>query len=82
LSQSKTTGITRLLHNAVSPKNVVVDYQLVDDKGRNLPDLKINIKLRSDSDLMYADLGSIYISTASLKDQAIRRRVGPASFSK
>jgi len=67
LSQSKTTGITRLLHNAVSPKNVVVDYQLVDDKGRDLPDLKINIKLRTDSDLMYADLGSVYISTASLK---------------
>ncbi len=67
LSQSNTTDITRLLHNAVNAKNVVVDYQLVENKERDLPDLKINIKLRGNSNLMYADLGSVYISAASFQ---------------
>jgi D-alanyl-D-alanine carboxypeptidase len=67
LDQSKNISITRLLHNDINPKNVVVDYQLVNVKGHDLPDLKISVKLRTDSDLMYSDLGSVNISAASFK---------------
>ncbi len=65
LSQNKDISVIRLLQKSISPENIVVDYQLVDDSQHAQPDLQINMSVGAASNLMYPDLGSLYICTAS-----------------
>lgn len=65
LNQHQDLKITRLLRKGISPQEIVLDYETVDNDPFKQPDLLVKIHLNSGSQLMYADLGSIYLTNAS-----------------
>lgn len=65
LNQHQDLKITRLLRKGMSPQEIVLDYETVDNDPLKQPDLLVKIHLNSGNELMYADLGSIYLSNAS-----------------
>jgi len=65
LDQNKNMQVTRLLHKSISREDIVVDYQIVDDGLSMQPELQINMHLRTGDNLMYPDLGSVYLTNSS-----------------
>lgn len=65
LQQNKDTSITRLLHKSISSEDIVLDYQLEGDNQNPAENLKLSMHLGTASNLMYPDLGSIYLHAAA-----------------
>ncbi len=65
LSQNQDISVTRLIQKSISPEDIIVDYQLVNDSQHSQAALQMKMYLRTASNLMYPDLGSLNICTAS-----------------
>ena len=60
-NQFKDVTYTRLLHKNIDVNDIVIDYTAVDDPAATNPQLKIDMHLKNQSDLMYSSLGSILL---------------------
>ncbi|HWP98775.1 MAG TPA: D-alanyl-D-alanine carboxypeptidase family protein [Syntrophomonadaceae bacterium] len=61
LNQNQNLSINRLLHKEVKPEDVVVDYKLMENSQQTKPGLVMNIHLKDANNLMYSDLGTVYL---------------------
>ncbi len=63
INQVKDIPYTWLLHKNVNVSDIAIDYAAVDNPGVSNPQLKADIHLKNQSDLMYSNLGSIMLES-------------------
>ena len=63
INQVKEIPYTWLLHKNVNVSDIAVDYASGDNPGGPNPQLKADIHLKNQSDLMYSNLGSIMLES-------------------
>lgn len=63
LSNLQNDNYTCLLQKDIDVKDIVVDYSIVQNSTTNNPQLKADVHLKSQSALMYANLGSILMDS-------------------
>lgn len=63
INQVKDIQYTWLLHKNIDVNDIVIDYTPVENSTTQNPQLKVDIHLNSQSDLMYSNLGSILLES-------------------
>lgn len=61
LDQNQSISINRLLHKNINPDEIACDFILVGDNQQNQACLALNMHLQNPNNLMYSDLGTIYL---------------------
>ncbi len=77
LNQHQDLKINRLLRKGMSPQEITIDYELVENDPFKQPDLLVKLRINNGSSQMYPDLGSVYLTNASPK-AAENSWTGPA----